>query len=71
MRGWKRKSLGGFPPFLFVLSLSLFLLLSTVLSSLCSWEPLTLPLTNTNVQATPSSMHGIKVLYNVHRNVSV
>jgi len=43
MRGWKRKSLGRIsPPFLFVLSLSLFLLLSTVLSSLCSWEPLTL-----------------------------
>ena len=31
-----------FPLFLFVLSLFLFLLLSTVLSSLCSWEPLTL-----------------------------
>ena len=55
MRGWKRKSLGGFSPFLFVLSLSLFLLLSTVLSSLCSWEPLTLPLTNRSNRVTRSS----------------
>ena len=45
--GLETKEFGeDFPPFLFVLSLSLFLLLSTVLSSLCSWEPLTLPLTN-------------------------
>ncbi len=47
MRGWKRKGLGGFPPLPFrSLTFSLFTFF-TVLSSLCSWEPLTLPLTNT------------------------
>jgi hypothetical protein len=45
--GLETKEFGeDFFPFLFVLLLSLFLLLSIVLSGLCSWEPLTLPLTN-------------------------